>query len=324
MSSTWISLYFITNLGLTLYNKGVLIHFPFPYTLTALHALCGSLGGRLLVEHGAYRPKRLAFQDEFVLVGFSILYTVNIAVSNLSLGLVTIPFHQVVRAATPMFTMMISYTLLHTRYSSPKLFSLLPVVVGVGFATYGDYYFTAWGLTLTLSGTFLAALKTVVTNILQSTNTGSATSSDLRTVHNSVMLSLRLQMSPLDLLTRMSPLAFIQCAIFAHLSGELQRVRRYSAHEMTAFKMSALLVNGFLAFALNIVSFTANKKVGALSMTVAANVKQVLAIASAIFLFNLSINLVNAIGISLTILGGAAYGYVDYYERQHAGPPKKS
>lgn len=33
--------------------------------------------------------------------------------------------------------------------------------------TYGDYYFTAWGLFLTLLGTFLAALKTVVTNLIQ-------------------------------------------------------------------------------------------------------------------------------------------------------------
>lgn len=33
--------------------------------------------------------------------------------------------------------------------------------------TYGDYYFTAWGLVLTLLGTFLAALKTVATNLIQ-------------------------------------------------------------------------------------------------------------------------------------------------------------
>lgn len=34
-------------------------------------------------------------------------------------------------------------------------------------STYGDYYFTAWGLVLTLLGTFLAALKTVATNLIQ-------------------------------------------------------------------------------------------------------------------------------------------------------------
>lgn len=34
-------------------------------------------------------------------------------------------------------------------------------------STYGDYYFTGWGLIVTLLGTFLAALKTVTTNVLQ-------------------------------------------------------------------------------------------------------------------------------------------------------------
>lgn len=40
----WLALYFAFNLGLTLYNKIVLGRFPYPYTLTALHALCGTLG----------------------------------------------------------------------------------------------------------------------------------------------------------------------------------------------------------------------------------------------------------------------------------------
>jgi hypothetical protein len=37
-------------------------------------------------------------------------------------------------------------------------------------------------------------------------------------------------------------------------------------------------MNGAIAFGLNVVSFTANKKTGALTMSVAANVKQVLTI----------------------------------------------
>ena len=46
-------------------------------------------------------------------------------------------------------------------------------------------------------------------------------------------------------------------------------MQHYSAHEMTPFKVAALFVNGTIAFGLNVISFTANKKVGALSMTVA-------------------------------------------------------
>ena len=50
----WLALYFLFNLGLTLYNKIVLVTFPFPYTLTAMHALWGSIGCYTLQEYGFY------------------------------------------------------------------------------------------------------------------------------------------------------------------------------------------------------------------------------------------------------------------------------
>ena len=117
------------------------------------------------------------------------------------------------------------------------------------FSTYGDYYFTLWGLILTLIGTGLAALKTVVTNQIQTGGGG------------------RLRLHPLDLLMRMSPLAFIQCVMYAWYTGELERVRKYGAKEMTGTKAVGLLVNGVIAFGLNVVSFTANKKTSALTMS---------------------------------------------------------
>lgn len=89
--SFWLSLYFVLNLSLTLYNKYVLVSFPYPYTLTTVHALCGSLGGGLLLRNGAFQPKRLREGDYLVLVAFSVLYSINIAISNVSLRLVTVP-----------------------------------------------------------------------------------------------------------------------------------------------------------------------------------------------------------------------------------------
>src|SRR5258708_3081449 len=39
----WLTLFFFFNLALKLYNKGVLIKLPYPYTLTAIHAFFGSV-----------------------------------------------------------------------------------------------------------------------------------------------------------------------------------------------------------------------------------------------------------------------------------------
>ncbi|KDQ13882.1 hypothetical protein BOTBODRAFT_111015 [Botryobasidium botryosum FD-172 SS1] len=306
----WLLLYFAFNLGLTLYNKIVLVNFPFPYTLTAVHTLCGSVGCWILRQYGIFAPASLTSSHQLSLAMFSVLYTINIAVSNLSLQLVTVPFHQVVRSTTPLFALFLTQILQPRRARPSKLviLSLMPTVLGVCLATYGDYEygFTLAGLCVTLFGTILAALKTVATNILQRPGSSSR-SALLPTLH------------PLQLLNQMSPLAFIQCVGLAWYTGELDRVR---AHAVIAqedrvwwYGVATLGVNGLIAFGLNIVSFTANGKTGPLTMTVAANMKQVLTILFAVVLFNLTITFTNAIGIALTLVGGACYASVEYREK---------
>ncbi|CAO3606996.1 unnamed protein product [Cunninghamella echinulata] len=232
-----------------------------------------------------------------VMLMFSVLYTINIAISNVSLNLVNVAFHQVVRSMTPVFTVIISIAFLQKSYSRMIYLSLCPVVLGVGFATIGEFDYTVIGFLLTVLGTILAAVKTIVTNRVQ---VG------------------RLKLHPLDLLLRMSPLAFIQCVFYAYATGELERVREFSSTNMTFHLATGLLINGILAFALNIVSFTANKKTSALTMTVAGNVKQVLSIILAVIIFKVNINMTNAFGILLTLVGGAWYGNVELSEKVKA------
>lgn len=52
--ASWLCLYFILNLTLTIFNKVVLVHFPFPYLLTATHALFGTIGCLLLVVNSVF------------------------------------------------------------------------------------------------------------------------------------------------------------------------------------------------------------------------------------------------------------------------------
>ena len=87
----------------------------------------------------------------------------------------------------------------------------------------------------------------------------------------------RLNLHPLDLVARLSPLAFIQCITYAFLSGELGRIRSVvldSSASWSGWSYPLLLFgNGCIAFGLNVISFTANGKIGALNMTVAGEHK---------------------------------------------------
>jgi len=96
--------YFTLNLVLTIYNKAVLgevrifstfnkVHnlitdlsqFAFPWLLTALHTGCVSIGCILLLARGHFHLTKLSIRDNLVLVAFSFLFTINIAISNVSL-----------------------------------------------------------------------------------------------------------------------------------------------------------------------------------------------------------------------------------------------
>ncbi|KAI8876507.1 TPT-domain-containing protein [Backusella circina FSU 941] len=284
----WLGLYFFFNLGLTLYNKIILAlyDFPFPWTLTAIHTFCGAVGSYVFWRAEIFTPADLGKRENMIMIAFSVLYTINIAISNVSLNLVTVPFHQVVRAMTPVFTVMLSIMFLHKSYSTMTYISLCPVIFGVGFATFGDYDYTMLGFVLTVLGTVLAAIKTVVTNRVQ---VG------------------KLKLHPLDLLLRMSPLAFIQTMMYSYITGEMEMVSEFVQTRFSWSLFFALLINGVIAFFLNVVSFTANKKTSALTMTVAGNVKQVLSIILAVIIFNLTITYMNLLGILLTLAGGAWY-----------------
>ncbi|OAG11146.1 TPT-domain-containing protein [Paraphaeosphaeria sporulosa] len=287
----YLGMYFVMNLSLTFYNKLVLGSFAFPWILTSIHTGTSALGCSILLLFGHFQLSRLTLREHFVLIAFSFLFTLNIAMSNVSLEMVSIPFHQVMRATTPVFCILI-YRVLYARSYAPAIYaSIIPVIAGVGLATFGDYHFTALGFTLTLSGVVLAAVKTVVTNRLM---TG------------------RLKLPAYEVLLRMGPLAAMQSLLYSVLTGEFSEFLTYVRQgQLDGNRFMAVAGNGILAFALNVASFQTNKLAGALSMTICANLKQCLTIVLGAAFWNIRLNAVNGAGILLALAGGAWYSSIE-------------
>ena len=191
--------------------------------------------------------------------------------------MVTLAFHQVIRAISPVFTIAIYRIVFSSTYGFSTYLSIIPVILGVALATYGDYYATTLGFLLTLLGAMLASLKTVITNRMQTAG-----------VH----------FSAVELLYRLSPLAVIQSLVMAYYYGELTSFQRYAGEpgKMGQKDIALLVVNAAMAFGLNYTSFNANKKTGALTMAVAANLKQILTILLAIAFWNLKVHWISVCG----------------------------
>jgi drug/metabolite transporter (DMT)-like permease len=118
-----------------------------------------------------------------------------------------------------------------------------------------------------------------------------------------------LSLPPLEFLMRMSPLAALQALACATATGELSAFwALVQSGEVRVFPdFLSLFGNGMLAFLLNISSFQTNKLAGALTMTVCGNLKQCITVALGIFMFDVRIDLLNGLGMAVTMLGAAIY-----------------
>lgn len=287
----FLAAYFCLNLFLTLSNKSVLGKAKFPWLLTAVHCSSTSIGCFAMLGSGALKLTKLGFRENLVLFGFSFLFTINIAISNVSLAMVSVPFHQIMRSLCPIATIAI-YRLCYGRtYSKQTYLTMIPLISGVALSTAGDYYFTLAGFIMTALGVILASVKTVVTNRLM---TGS------------------LKLSALEVLLRMSPLAAVQCVVYAYFTGEADQFAiAYTDGQFSNTFGAALFVNAITAFLLNVIGFQANKLCGALTITVAGNVKQALTILLGIVIFHVQVGLTNATGMLITIAGAVWYSKVE-------------
>ncbi|RDA95440.1 hypothetical protein CP533_5447 [Ophiocordyceps camponoti-saundersi (nom. inval.)] len=285
---TWLGTYFFFSLLLTLYNKLVLGMFSFPWLLTCLHASFASLGTYTMMNMGYFKLSRLGRREYLALLAFSALFTANIALSNLSLAMVSVPFYQTMRMLCPIFTILIYRVWYSRTYSGMTYLSLVPLIIGAAMTTMGEMTFTDAGFLLTILGVILAALKTVVTNRFM---TGS------------------LALPPIEFLMRMSPLAALQALACATVTGEVAGFRDLITSGDIALgpALASLGGNGFLAFLLNIASFQTNKLAGALTMTVCGNLKQCLTVLIGIFMFRISVDMLNGAGMAVTMIGAGIY-----------------
>ncbi|KAK5416717.1 hypothetical protein LTR06_002703 [Exophiala xenobiotica] len=301
-----ISTYFILNLIVTVTNKQLLFHTSSPYLLTASHAfttfvatsIISRLTSAATPSHGLSQTQqtttsveslRLPLRTHLILVAFSLLYTVNIALSNLTLGLVSLPMHQTIRATAPAITVLLTVIVFRTplRYYPMAVYlSLVPTICGVVVATSSmsanvnvnvghdeGRGSTTFGVALTFLGAVLAVLKTMITHQLQKASSSSSSSS-------SGGYRLRIGIPPMTLVRFLSPYAVVQALGFACWTGEVTHLlalgHATDPEARGLREIGALaVVNMLSASALNVASFEANRRCGPLSMGVAGNLKQV-------------------------------------------------
>jgi drug/metabolite transporter (DMT)-like permease len=306
------------NVGVTLLNKAAFatVDFQYPYFLSFVHMVCNSFGSQMVFNSlardkelgrtgfyqnllGNITRKELDSKGKQYILAFSVVFSLNIAIGNVSLRYVSVNFNQVMRSLVPVITIMMGLCM-KKNISSRRIIAVIPIVIGVAMACFGDMTYTALGFFYTSCCVVLAALKVVASGEI---------------------LTGALKQHPVDLLANMAPLAMVQCITLSFLTGEVSAIMA-RPELFTSFRPTAVVVvSGIFSFSLNICSLMANKLTSPLTLCIAANVKQVLMIAVSTIVFATPITPLNGSGILVVLLGSARYSYVSLLEKQQVKSP---
>mmetsp|Transcript_15489 Transcript_15489/g.29835 ORF Transcript_15489/g.29835 Transcript_15489/m.29835 type:complete len:402 (-) Transcript_15489:57-1262(-) len=144
----FIALWYGVNVAFNLTNKSLFKHFPYPWTVSTVHVLVGTIYCAATYFLGAKSASfgRPVSKKEFGMIfAPASMHALGHIAANLSFAAVAISLTHTVKTLEPVFSAGLQYLLMGQATSLPILASLVPIIGGVAMAVSGDLTFNLVG-----------------------------------------------------------------------------------------------------------------------------------------------------------------------------------
>lgn len=243
----------------------------------------------------------LSIQQLRSIVPLSVTFLVKELLKYAALSRVSVNLVNTIRSLGPIFNVCLEYFFLGHIPQRPILYVLTPIVIGVALTSIDEIHVasTSNSLVVALVG-FLAAVFSTAINIGQN-------------IYSKILFG-REKINPVSLQIYLSAISFLLMSPFTLLQLGYQS---YSAPIASHFLappappvLASLILAGFVNFVASQLAFSTLRLVSPLSYSVANTFKRVAIAVIAIVYFSERLSVINAVGISVSIIG------IFFYERK--------
>ncbi|KAL5795813.1 hypothetical protein ACOSQ2_000633 [Xanthoceras sorbifolium] len=292
LTYSYLLVYILLSSGVILYNKWILspshLNFPYPITLTMIHMGFSAVVAFFLIRVFKVIPpiKMTCKLYLTCVVPISAFSSLSLWFGNTAYLHISVAFIQMLKALMPVATFFTAVVCGTDKLRCDVLLNVLLISVGVIISSYGEIHFNVLGTLYQVSGIFAEALKLVLTQIL--------------------LQEKGLTLNPITSIYYLAPCSFVfLCIPWCFL-------------EVSQIEVEAILLNIWIFFsnslcalALNLSTLLAIGRTGAVTIRVAAVLKDWILISLSTVLFPESIITgLNIIGYTIALCGVIIYNYL--------------
>jgi len=287
----YFALWFALSTGYNIANKVRLNAIALPWCHSAASLAVGSAFVSFLWATGLRKRPSLPRAAVATLLPISFLHALGHIGAVVSAGAGAVSFTQIVKAAEPVCTALLSWGILGATISAPAALALVPIVAGVALASVSELSFT-W---LSFSGAMLSNLAFATRNIL------SRASMDRPKGKNMTPENL------FGVLTVMSFLWALPCAILIEGPTALAKWSAATAVKPASYILQYTVSTGLYFYLYNEVAMLALNNVNPVTHAVANTLKRVVILLACVVFFKTPMTPLCIAGSSVAIVGSYLY-----------------